>query len=240
MDKIDYSRYYRKWHKTDEDYVEKRIKFYKRYVKRFLPGDQKIKILDIGCGMGFLLVALNRMGYKNCMGIDISIEQIDVAQGFGLNVSHVEDSLDFLKNNEESFDVILAFDVIEHIPINDQLSFIKAICNALKSDGKFVCTVPNANSILASRWRYGDWTHFCSFTENSLDFLLYNGGFKNITIGNDELRPRYIWLPRFNSILWFYRKFMRGLYRLQLMAEMDPFEAWQIPLSVNLLGVAKK
>jgi len=240
MEDIDYSRYYKKWHSDEPDYIRSRVQHYKSYLLKFLPENKDAYILEVGCGMGFALLALKELGYKNSEGIDTSKQQIESAKNKGLNVHLVEPNNEFLENNEDKYDLIYSLDVLEHIKKEYQIPFVRSVYNALKKDGKFICTVPNANSILASRWLYNDWTHHCSFTEHSLDFVLYNGGFKDIEIDGNETLPRYLWVPRRGVFIWWFRLFMRKFYRLQLMAEMNPREAKEIPLAVNLLGIAKK
>ena len=101
-----------------------------------------------------------------------------------------------------------------------------------------MCTVPNANSALASRWRYVCWTHCTSFTEHSLDFLLYNSGFREIEIDGLELMapPRSIQ----GYLRLILKKAFRGIRRLEMATELGRREARDIPLALNLRGVAVK
>lgn len=106
-----------------------------------------------------------------------------------------------------------------------------------------ICTVPNASSTLASRWRYIDWTHHSSFTERSLDFLLFNGGFKTVQVLPVEfmVRPANWWLPVMSGArAWWAFRFFRFIRRLQMMAELGPEQGQAMPLSLNLMGVASK
>ena len=144
------------------------------------------KILDIGCGFGFALLALKEMGFNNIEGLEVSQEQADVCIKHGLKVAVDNDSIEWLLKRENEFDVVILFDVLEHVPVDKQIDFVRAIYFALKSGGKILVQVPNANSILSSRWRYIDYTHFSSFSENSLYFVLKNAGFENINIENSK------------------------------------------------------
>ena len=113
---------------------------------------------------------------------------------------------------------------------------------ALADGGRLICTVPNANSSLAPRWRYIDWTHTSSFTEHSLDLLLYSAGLREIRILPGEVARTvpYPWIPRKASLTYFAWRFFRGMRRLELMAELGAAQARHIPLSLNLLAVASR
>jgi len=244
---IDYSRYYSIWHSDSPGHVENMKNYYQKLLAIYIPDDKNIFILDVGCGMGFSLLALNEMGFKNVEGIDIDPKQVQSCLNKKLNVTLVKDSIEYISKKENTYNMILAFDVIEHIPHQFQLEFVTSIQKALKKNGILICTVPNANSTLASRWRYNDWTHHISFTEHSLDFLLYNSGFSKIQILPLETRTR----PRVLTISLFRWGYLKGLFDwilfysmrkfriLELYAELGE-EGKKIPISLNLLGVAQK
>ena len=92
---------------TRKPYIEKLI-------KDLFPSNKDINILDIGCGHGAFLYFLKEKGYKNLKGLDISSEQVNMAYELGLNnVSHSNLLEDLPKLPENSYDVIIAFDIIE-------------------------------------------------------------------------------------------------------------------------------
>ena len=235
---LDYSRHYQNWHKDSPEHIEKMIRFYETGVVPYLPKDRSLKILDIGCGMGFLLMALQKAGYANSMGIDVDKSQVESCRMKNLNVIQVSDTFSFLKEHAEEFDIVTAFDVIEHIPVGVQIDFVRNAFTSIKKGGQFIVTTPNANSVIASRNRYIDYTHHCLFTEISLDFVLYNGGFRAITVYPFE----YVF---FNSTLKslvhkLIFRFFRFFRRLQMMAEIGSTWGKKVPLSFNLLAVAQK
>jgi 2-polyprenyl-3-methyl-5-hydroxy-6-metoxy-1,4-benzoquinol methylase len=235
---LDYSRHYQNWHKDSSEHIDKMIRFYQEGAIPYLPKDRNLKILDIGCGMGFLMMALEKAGYMNCIGIDVDKSQVESCQQKNLNVIQVKDTFAFLNERPEEFDVITAFDVIEHIPVELQIEFVRKAFAAIRKSGQFIVTTPNANSILASRNRYIDYTHHCLFTEVSLDFVLYNGGFNSITVHPFEYVVFNSTIKSLLHKLMF--KFFRTLRRLQMMAEIGLTWGKKVPLSFNLLAVAQK
>jgi 2-polyprenyl-3-methyl-5-hydroxy-6-metoxy-1,4-benzoquinol methylase len=235
---IDYSRHYSNWHKDTQEHIESTRKFYESKILPYFPPDKSVAILDIGCGMGFLLNALSYAGYKNIFGIDVDESQVKSCQQKGLNVSLVKDTVAYLKENSGRFDVIAAFDVLEHIPPQAQILFIHAVHSALKVGGVFIASVPNATSVLASRNRYLDYTHYVMFTEVSLDFVLYNAGFRKITIHPMEY-VRFSFTVT-SLIHFLLLKFFRTMRRLEMMAELGTTWGKKVPLSFNLISVAEK
>jgi 2-polyprenyl-3-methyl-5-hydroxy-6-metoxy-1,4-benzoquinol methylase len=194
--------------------------------------------MDIGCGMGFLLLALKENGYENVSGIDIDASQVEACHQNNLNVMLVDDTMEYLANQTEKYDLITAFDVLEHIPSQAQIKFLKAIYHVLAPSGEIILTVPNANSILASRNRYIDFTHQVVFTEISLDFVLYNAGFKDILIKPLDFISFSFSVKYFIHRLLF--DFFRFIRRLQMIAELGTTWGKKVPLSFNLIGKARK
>ena len=235
---IDYSRHYKNWHSDTEEHINKMNVLYSKIIAGHFPSEKSISILDIGCGMGFLIVALKRSGYKFVSGIDTDEQQVRSCRQKDLDVTLVRDSTDFLKETTGKYDLITAFDVLEHIPVPKQIDFVKAVYGSLKPGGIFIVTVPNANSILASRNRYIDHTHHVLFTEVSLDFVLYNGGF-----GDIEIKPLDYIFPS-SSLKSFIQRILLGYFRfrrrLEMIAELGTTWGKKIPLSFNIIGKAIK
>jgi SAM-dependent methyltransferase len=215
---------------------------HQRILKPHLPLNPDSAVLDVGCGMGFALESLRQLGYRHLEGFDTDNNQVALAQKGGLPVVWAENPLSFLAERAGSKDLILCLDVLEHVPKTGQLAFASAIRQALKPGGRLILTVPNASAALASRWRYIDWTHETSFTEHSIDFLLFNSGFSKISVFASEfgVRPKWIFLPRKSTFLWALFQFYRLWRRGEMIAELGPEQGRAIPLSLNLLVVADR
>ena len=240
--KIDYTRIYQKWHSDTPEHWAHMKKYYTRILHEHFPEDPDSEILDVGCGMGFALMALKDAGFRKIVGVDSDQGQVGSCRRKGLEVEKTEDTGAYLRENAGRFSLILALDLVEHIPVSAQLEFINAIYGALKPGGVFLCTVPNANSVLAGRYRYICWTHHSAFTEHSLDFLLFNGGFQDIKVCPVELfeKPAKVWLPVGGARHWWAFKLVRFFRRLQMMAELGPQQGRGVPLSLNIMGIAGK
>lgn len=240
---MDYSYHYQKWHSDTPEHRAAMSAYYRRFLTSELPTDKAAPILDVGCGAGYALLTARDLGFSKLIGVDCDAGQVASCKAKGLDeVTLSENTVGFLKSRAGFFQTLLALDLIEHIPHCEQLEFVRALAEALLPGGKLICTVPNANSALAGRYRYIDWTHRTSFTEHSLDFLLFNGGFREIKISEVEYlqRPNNIWLPVSGARHWWAFRFFRFLRRLEMMAELGPQQGRTIPLSLNLLAIAHK
>jgi SAM-dependent methyltransferase len=99
-------------------------------------------VLDIGCGEGGSADALRAHGATSLTGVELSPEFAEVAQGRydEVAVGSTEEVLGAFE--PESFDVILCYDVLEHL--YDPWSVLTALRPLLRPDGRLQISVPNA------------------------------------------------------------------------------------------------
>lgn len=140
------------------------------------------EILDLGCGTGKLLACLATYPRVSPVGVDISATQIAVAKRALPNVPiECGDGLAFLQRNEGRFGGIICNDVLEHLAtLDDCLTWVEAVVQALRPGGFFACRAPNGANVLASYSRYMDLTHYRCFTATSMVQLLEAGGLSNV------------------------------------------------------------
>mgnify|MGYP006272538785 FL=1 len=242
MQPVDYTRYYLKWHKNTPEHRDFVASHYKSLLLTHLPADKSGHIIDVGCGTGLALSFLQGVGYKFIEGVDSDVGQVKLAKEAGLPVVHSLDTVGHLRERRGLAKCVLCLDVLEHIPKAGQIRFLQAIFEALQPGGRLILTVPNANSSIAMRWRYNDWTHETSFTEHSLDFVLFHAGFQKITVSPAEFvrRPPWYFLPISGGRHWWAFCFFRLFRRLEMMAELGPEQGRKVPLSLNLLAIADR
>ncbi|MCS7184309.1 MAG: class I SAM-dependent methyltransferase [bacterium] len=174
--------YYKIDHKLlqEEDKIRSKI-FKKRYLK-YLPADKKAYILDIGCGRGIYVKFLQELGYKNCFGIDISQELVDLGISLGVKNLIVSDYRDFLSTRKEFFDMIISTQLIEHLNYEEALSFLKLCYESIKNNGSILIETINAEFLFFGISLYGDLTHKLAFTSSSLANLAKMAGFSNVSV----------------------------------------------------------
>lgn len=195
---------------------------------RFIPENKDCKILDIGCGAGHFLYFLQKKGYKNFLGIDISEQQSEYCKK---NVTERVENVDtflYLEGKDNSYDVITANDLIEHISKDNVISFLSLINKALKPGGVCIMKTPNLGNPFTLFLRYKDFTHATGFTETSFYQVFWTSGFRDIDIL--PLRQRGILNNLFCSVFQFI---LRKLFWYQ------GFTAPKI-LSPLIIGVVKK
>ncbi len=103
------------------------------------------RVVELGCGTGYMITrALLRLGY-DAYGVDIDKQSIEYGQKL-FRQEQLDDSrlkaID-LRDLEFQADVIIASEVLEHIPDGDMSGVFEAIRKALKPGGRLLVTVPN-------------------------------------------------------------------------------------------------
>lgn len=146
--------------------------------KKYFPKDKDAQVLDIGIGRGEMLTCFKEWGYKNYLGIDISPSTVRFCKSIGLNCELVKDSSKFLQENQNKYDLITLIDVLEHIPREHTVSFLKDLRSALKRGGVLIIQVPNLQAPDGQLHMYNDITHMVGFIEHSLQQVLITAGFK--------------------------------------------------------------
>jgi cyclopropane fatty-acyl-phospholipid synthase-like methyltransferase len=160
------------------------------FLLRHLPIDAKPRLLDIGCGDGALLRVAADLGVEDVQGVDLSPEMAQKANALGFAVK-LRDVLSFLRDQpDNSFDVVCAFDVLEHLDIEKLASVCENVLRVLTKKGKFLIHVPNGASPYSGRVLYGDITHERAFTSDSLKQVLRTAGFATVEAEEDQPQAR--------------------------------------------------
>lgn len=139
--------------------------------------DKTQRILEVGCGTGFMItLPLATLGYS-IQGLDR--DHASIVYGKNLLSHHgIDPEIIRTKNLEEldgKVDVIILSEVLEHIPDQEQSILFNGISAKLRPGGLLLITVPNG---------YG-WFEMESFLWNrvGLGDLLHRLGIDNLFIG---------------------------------------------------------
>jgi SAM-dependent methyltransferase len=126
-------------YKTDliKDFMEK-IKLVKKY---------PLRILDVGCGTGSNLLMFNKFG--NSFGLDNSLSALHFCEKMGLSRLVAAD-VTGSPFREESFDIVCALDLLEHLGLEGENNCLSDIYRILKKDSHLIITVP------AFSWLWSD------------------------------------------------------------------------------------
>ena len=199
----------------EEKQAEFKFKQFELNYKKYFPMDKNLKALDIGIGRGEMLSCFEKWGYKNYLGIDISPSTVKFCKSIGLNCELVQDTNLYLRDNKDVFELITLIDVLEHIPREDVVSFLKDINNALKDEGVLIIQVPNLQAPDGQLQMYNDVTHMVGYIEHSLQQVLIAAGFSKFHFQGFEvitdINPKYFINKLLRNIYWKVVRFSRRI-----------------------------
>lgn len=119
--------------------------------------DANAKVLDLGCGTGYLFLRFLRRGF-DVTGLDLSNEMIQVLKNSVLesekNRAHlsVGDAEDFFERNQDNFDLVIFSAVLHHL--FDYEMVLKKACQGLKTRTKIIIFFEPLKQPVASSFRY--------------------------------------------------------------------------------------
>jgi len=99
-----------------------------------------LRILEIGCGVGRLTSYLTQKGF-NVIGFDTSITLIKEGNKLYSDVKKFLASGESIPFRDSTFDIILSFDVLEHI--SDVEGHLSEVKRTLKNGGLYLFQTPN-------------------------------------------------------------------------------------------------
>ena len=119
------------------------------------PGPRRL--LDAGCGTGFNLLALSRLG--RATGVDLAPEAIAYCRERGVRTARA--SLLALPFPDAAFDAVTSFDVIYHAWVTDDRAAVAEMARVLRPGGVLLVRVPALRALwgahdveVQSRHRY--------------------------------------------------------------------------------------
>lgn len=123
--------------------LDGRLKFSVNFVK-----DSDIKdkiILDIGCGFGWCEINFIERGCKKIVGIELSDEDLVSAKKYvkDANVRFEVGSAIKLPFPSASFDTVVSWEVLEHIPKSTEVEMFTEIARVLRPGGVFYMSTPH-------------------------------------------------------------------------------------------------
>lgn len=116
-------------------------------LKKYLSTKNKIKVLDAGCGTGYMLPYLSIFG--DVQGIDNSDEAIRICHEQKFYMAQ-KASIEEMPFNNDSFDLLTSFDVIYHKEVKDDLKALSEFNRVLKPKGYLMIRVPADSVPLSS------------------------------------------------------------------------------------------
>lgn len=205
------------------------------------------RILDIGCGTGSNIEHLHLRDYRQVTGLDISTRALRYCQSKQLTDLVCGDSIR-PPFRPQTFDVIMALDLIEHL--EDDVTALQRLADLLRPGGQMVVFTPAFNFLWG---RQDDISHhFRRYTSGELKQKLEMAGFsiEKMSYANTFLFP-VIWAGRvivrlFDSQIHsvsendLHPSWSNGLLQTIFAAERPLLRLVAFPFGVSLLCIAKK
>lgn len=208
-------------------------RIYDALILPHLPQNRQADIYELACGPGMVLAWLQRRGFVNARGTDFCEPYVKVARECGLK-AEVKDSIVDLKSHpDESLDVVLAIDFIEHLPKDIFIEFLYESKRVLRSRGVLVLRAPNGDSPLVGRNLYNDITHFWAYTSIALRAITGIVGYSTITFADEAASPPPPHLRWTQPFAWIARKILRLTW---VLATRERINYW----GPNLFVIARR
>ena len=190
------------------------------------------RVLEIGFGNGGFLAWIRAQGAQ-VSGIEINDAMLEAASRHGFEASKA--SLAELVRRGDQYDLIAAFDVLEHWDAEELLGNFRSIRQLLGDGGIFLARFPNGQSPFGRVFQHGDFSHKSILSSYKIEYLATASGLEIVRIANacrvaahtdplSALRQR--WLA------WRRSRIERRLSRLYGMP--------RLPLDPNLVAVLRK
>ncbi|GJL79621.1 MAG: hypothetical protein NPINA01_26100 [Nitrospinaceae bacterium] len=222
----------------------RRLKLIEKY------SSKKGRLLDIGCGGGFFLKAAQERGWDP-HGIDIVPDFVKFARN-ELQLKNIHcGSLEESQYEDRFFDVIVLWDLIEHLP--HPASFLKTINQIMRPDGLLVIWTPNAKNAawLKENWYgYKPLQHLYFFSPATLNKILQSTGFYPVYKNTNRAKKGFFTSPqnapykkpekplnRMEKLVWGLKRDFRNLLNpINYISPLLDFSGY----GFNLYVIAKK
>lgn len=209
-------------------YYPQKIAFFERNLARMKKMlGRELRILDVACNDGYLAKIYSK--YGRVSGIDLNAEAVKRAIEIGID-ARVGDVFDidtvFTKN---SFDVVVAGDIIEHLFDTDL--FLKKIYHVLDLKGMVLISTPNIVSLGRRMLSLFGKNPYCEYSAKSdgvnvghiryysfpdLEHQLIENGFRNVKTEADTANLPVLFIDRL--VLYFFphlgREILAKAYKL--------------------------
>lgn len=142
---------------------------------------REARVLEIGFGTGKFLGFAQSQDFNLCATeVNPKLTEIAAKKGFEVVTT---DNLDSFADN--SFDLVVAFDVIEHIPQEKLMGLFNDIHRVLNNRGTFVARFPNGDSPFGLAYQNGDITHVTTLGSLKARYFAGHSGFEDIRLIGD-------------------------------------------------------
>jgi 2-polyprenyl-3-methyl-5-hydroxy-6-metoxy-1,4-benzoquinol methylase len=147
-------------------------------------------VLDYGCGFGFFVRRLAALGLETT-ATDLSPEAVAAANNNNRGVAgfHGARLTDQLRQSGETFDAVVATEIVEHMYDDALTLFFDDMRRLLKPGGRLLITTPNEEDLTlatvycpACDHEFHRWQHVRSWSADALSARLVTEGFHTTAV----------------------------------------------------------
>jgi 2-polyprenyl-3-methyl-5-hydroxy-6-metoxy-1,4-benzoquinol methylase len=159
-------------------------------------GQRDLSIFDIGCGVGYLLEALQTHGYSNLFGVDPSLSCVDLLNGKS-GIRCKQGFISSIPFHNQYADIVILSHIIEHLL--DLETSLQSVANKLAPNGKVYVEVPD--SMRYEKFsngcplRFFYFQHVIHFDAHHLRNLFLSKGFIEVASGSRERDEKGFVMP---------------------------------------------
>ena len=192
---------------------------------------QNKKVLELGCGKGYGAFVLAQAA-KSVVACDLNEDSLSYAKKH-----FAAKNLEYKKENVteggkfQQFDVVVSFEVIEHLSPDETLAYLRVAKSCLSADGIFLLSTPNHDVVLKSGMPVPEF-HINNLTSFEVQKLL-NGQFSKVQMWGQIHNQGFVkntlyYLDYWNLRHSFLRKKILKIESIQSETKTPSDEIWNI------------
>lgn len=149
------------------------------------------KALDVGCGTGGRFIRLLESIDYSVTGLDVSKEMVGLARSNHPNHDFLHQDICSWET-QETFDFIVAWDSIFHLPLAMQKPIVSKLCRLLAKKGILIYTFGNGEGEHTDQW-HDDTFYYSSIGINKNVQILLNNGMTILHIELDQYPENHVY-----------------------------------------------
>jgi O-antigen chain-terminating methyltransferase len=178
-------------HRGSSTAVAEKLFVYKPLLAEFKKHRPNSRLIDLGCGRGEFLKITTELSIDS-LGIDTNEDMLALASQFDLKLENAE-ALEYLaKQEDNSFDIVTAFHLVEHFELSHLVRVTNEIKRVVRPGGLIILETPNPENIIVSTCNfYMDMTHVRPLPPQLLKFIFKDLQFNYINLWglNSKKKP---------------------------------------------------
>ncbi len=142
--------------------------------------DKQVSLLEIGFGNAELAAWARARDWRYS-GTELDKELVQRARAVGLDAHPADTPLAEIAPGTE-LDLVVAFDVLEHLSADEIIGLLGSIRTRLKPTGRLLARFPSGDSPFSRAIQHGDFTHKTTIGSGIVEQLALRTGFRVLQI----------------------------------------------------------